>query len=86
VVRLYENIISKFSNTEGWPEEINYNTRVKKGCPISPTLFGISNEKLEDCLEATGCVGPTLDSIVIILLLYVDDIFIMEMNPYDISK
>jgi hypothetical protein len=37
-------------------------------------------------LEATGCVGPTLYSTIIILLLYADDIFLMERNPYDFSK
>jgi hypothetical protein len=85
-VRLYENVIVKFRSTEGWSEEINCNIGVKQGCPLSPTLFGIYIDKLEDCLEATGCVGPTLASIVIILLLYVHDIVLMERNPYDLSK
>jgi hypothetical protein len=85
-IRLYENVISKFRNTEGWSEEINCNIGVKQGCPLSPTLFGIYIDKLEDCLEEAGCVGPTLASIVIILLLYVDDIVLMERNPYDLGK
>jgi hypothetical protein len=57
VVRLYETVISNFRSTEGWSKEINYNTGVKQGCPLSPTLFGISIDKLEDCLEVPGCVG-----------------------------
>ena len=28
-IRMYENVISKFKNTEGWSKEINYNIRVK---------------------------------------------------------
>jgi hypothetical protein len=40
-VRLYENVIVKFMNIEHWSKEINCNIVVKKGCPISPTLFGI---------------------------------------------
>jgi hypothetical protein len=85
-VRLYEKVIAKFRNTEGWSEEINCNIGVKQGCPLSPTLFGIYIDKLEDCLEDAGCVGPTLASIVIILLLYVDDIVLMEKSPYDLGK
>jgi hypothetical protein len=86
VVRLYESVISKFRNIEGWLEEINCNIGVKQGCPLSPTLFGIYIDKLEYWLEDVGCTGPTLTGIVIILLLYVDDIVLMERNPYDLSK
>jgi hypothetical protein len=50
VVRLYENVISKFRNTKGWLEEINCNIGVKQGCPLSPTLFDICIKKLENCL------------------------------------
>jgi hypothetical protein len=64
-IRMYEKIIYKFKNTEGWSKEINYNISVKQGCPLSPTLFGIYIDKLEDCLEKAGCVSPTLTSIVI---------------------
>jgi hypothetical protein len=85
-VRLYANVISKFRSTEGWSEEINYNIGVKQGCSLSRNLFGIYIDKLEDCLEVAGCVRPTLASIVIILLLYVDDIVLMERNPYDLSN
>jgi hypothetical protein len=69
---MYENVIAKFENTEGWSKEINCNIRVKQGCPLYPTLFGIYIDKLEDCLEKVGCVSPTLTGIVINLLLYVD--------------
>jgi hypothetical protein len=47
VIRLYENVIAKFSNNEGWLEEINCNIGVKHGCSLSPTPFGIDTNKLE---------------------------------------
>ena len=50
-IRMYEKVIAKFKNTEGWSKEINCNIRVKQGCPLSPTLFGIYIDKLEECLE-----------------------------------
>jgi hypothetical protein len=85
-IQMYENVVAKFTNTEGWSKEINCNIRVKQGCPLSPTLFGIYIDKLEDCLEKPGCVGPTLTSIVINLLLYANDIVLMARSPYDLEN
>jgi hypothetical protein len=86
VIRLYENVIAKFRNTKCWLEEINCNIGVKQGFPMSPTLFGIYINKLEGCLEEAGCVGTSIARIVIILLLYVDDIVLMARSPYDLDK
>jgi hypothetical protein len=85
-IRMYANIIYKFKNTEVWSKEINYNIGVKQGCPLSHTLFGIYIDKLEDCLEKGGCVGPTLTGIVINLLLYADDIILMVRSLHDLEN
>ena len=85
-IRMYENVISKFKNTKGWSKVINYDIIVKQGCPLSPILFGIYIDKLEECLEKAGCVGPTLTSIVINLLLYADDIVLMARSPHDLEN
>jgi hypothetical protein len=76
--RMYEKVIVNFRKTEGWLEEINYNIGVKQGCPLSPNIFNIYIDKLEHCLEDVVCVDLNLASIVIILLIYVDDIVLME--------
>jgi hypothetical protein len=85
-VRLYEKVIAKFRNTKVLSKEIDCNIGVKQGCPLSPTIFGIYIDKLEDFLEVACYVGPTLASIVIILLLYTDDIFLMAKSPYGLGK
>ena len=53
---------------------------------MSPTLFGIYIDKLEDCLEKAGCVSPTLIGIVINILLYADDIVLMERSTHDLEN
>jgi hypothetical protein len=53
---------------------------------LSPTLFGIYIDKLEDCLEKEGYVGPTLSGIIINLLLYADDIVLMAGSPHDLEN
>jgi hypothetical protein len=82
-IRMYENIIAKFKKTKGWSKDINCNIGIKQGCPLSPILFGIYIDKLEDFLEKEGCVGPTLASIVMNLLLYADDIVIQKGSRED---
>ena len=78
--------VSKFKNNEGWTKYINCNIEVKQGFPLSPTLFGIYIDMLEKCLEEAACAGTILVGIVIILLLYVDDIVLMARCPSDLNK
>ena len=85
-IRLYRNSIAKFKTNEGWSKNINCNIRVKQGFPLSPTLFGIYIDKLEGCLEKVGCAGTILAGIVIILLLYADDIVLLLRCPSNLDK
>ena len=71
---------------EGWWEEINYNIGVKQGSLFSTTLFGIHIDMLEDYLEEYDFVGLNIIGIVIILLLYIDDIVLMARTTYDLRK
>ena len=85
-IRLYENVIAKFNTNEGWSKDIKCNIGVKQGFPLSPTLFGIYIDKLEGCLEEAGCAGTILAGIVIILLLYADDIVLLARCPSSLEK
>ena len=66
--------------------DINCNIGAKQGFPLAPTLFTIYIDKLEMCLEEAGCTGTILAGIVIILLLYADDIVLMARHPSDLDK
>ena len=54
--------------------------------PPLPYPFGIYIDKLEKCLEEASCVGTILVGIVIILLLYADDIVLMERCSSGLDK
>ena len=86
LIRLYKKVVPKFKNNEGWTTDINCNIGVKQGFSLSPSIFSIYIDKLEKCLEEAGCIGTILVGIAIILLLYTDDIVLMERRPSDLDK
>ena len=45
-ISLYKKVIVKFKNNGEWTIDINCNTGVKQGFPLSPTIFGIYIDKL----------------------------------------
>ena len=69
VIRLYENVISKFKNMKGWSKDIDCSIEVKQSFPLSHT-FIIYIDKLEGFLSEEGCIGMTLPGIFVVLLLY----------------
>ena len=50
---------------------------VKQGCPLSPTLFGLYIDKLEEWLNKANGEGIQLAEYVIRLLLYIDDLILI---------
>jgi hypothetical protein len=67
----------------GLSDFIQSTIRVKQGCPLSPTLFGIYIDEMKSYLhehiqEGDGCL---LHQVLISLLLFVDDLVLMESTP-----
>jgi len=66
--------------------DLKCNIGVKKGHPLSPTLFGIYINNLEECLEIVGCKHTDLIGIIITLLVDVDFIILLEKIHDHIDK
>ena len=76
----------KFKGNDQWLKNINFNIGFQQGFPLFPTLLSVYIDKIESHLEEVGFTGTTLSRIVIILILYADDIVLMVMCQFDLDK
>ena len=82
VHRLYEEVKVKIRTSAGILERFRSDIGVKQGCPLSPTLFGLYIDKLEEWLNLQGGDGVRLGEFVIKLLLYVDDVVLISKSTH----
>jgi hypothetical protein len=75
--RLYEEVKVKIRTSAGISKSFRSDIRVKQGCPLSPTLFGLYIDKLEEWLNFHEGDGALLGELVIRLLLYADDLILI---------
>jgi len=68
--RIYEEVTVKIRTSAGISESFRSDIRVKQGYRLSPTLFGLYINKLEEWLNLQGGDGVRLAEFVIKLLLY----------------
>lgn len=63
---------------------------VKQGCPFSPTLFGLCIGQLEDLAQQftqiEGINTPTIGQIVILLLIYADNVALLYITKSNDNK
>ena len=77
VYKLYEQVKAKIRTKVGMSECFGSDIGVKQGCPLSPTLFGLYIDKLEEWLNKANGEGIQLADYVIRLLLYADDLILI---------
>jgi hypothetical protein len=90
VHRLYEEVKVKIRTSAGIFEIFKSDIGVKQGCPLSPTLFGLYIDKLEEWLNLEEGDGAHLGEFVISLLFYADDLILIakyapELQEHSIS-
>ncbi|MCO5586433.1 hypothetical protein L7F22_040373 [Adiantum nelumboides] len=77
MAHMYREVRCKIKTHEGYSREFMSNMGVKQGCPLSPTLFGLCIDQLEEII--TQCMKeeadmPKIGTIILLLLIYADDV------------
>jgi Reverse transcriptase (RNA-dependent DNA polymerase) len=88
---LYSNVTFSIKFQEGVSEEFNCNMGVRQGCPLSPFLFGVYIEMLDEQLRAElPMAGPVLgagtpSATRVPMLLYADDLGLISCSPAELQ-
>ena len=88
IMRLYKTMVCRFKTPEGFSVPIHSTIRVKQGCPLSPTLFGLYIDELEDFLLKSSLPGDGcyLYQVLISILLFADDIVLLASSPDGLQR
>ena len=86
VHRLYEEVKVKIRISIVIYKSFRSDIRVKQGCPLSPTHFGLYITKLEEWLNSQGSDGIHLGKFVIRLLLYTDDLILIVKTALGLQE
>lgn len=82
VHRLYKEVKVNIRTSTSISKSFRSDIGVKQGYPLSPTLFGLYIDKLEEWLNLQGGDGVRLGEFVIKLLLYADDIVLISKSAH----
>jgi hypothetical protein len=84
--RMYEEVKVEIRTSTGISESFRSDIGVKQGCPLSPTLFGLYIDKLEEWLNSQGGDGIHLGKFIIRLLLYTDDLILIAKSTLGLQE
>ena len=74
---MYSNDSACIFTPSGLTDTYSCSMGVKQGCPLSPMLFGLYIDGLEDFL-ADVAPAPVIDGVAVPLLLYADDLVLLS--------
>ena len=83
--RLYEKVKAKIRTLASILESFRSDIGVKQCCPLSPTLFGLYIDKLEEWLNMQCGDGVRFGEFVIKLLLYADDLVLNVKSTHGLQ-
>jgi hypothetical protein len=86
VHRMYEEVKVKIITSAGISESFRSDIGFKQGCPLSPTLFGLYIDKVEEWINSQGGDGIHLGKFVIRLLLYADDLILIAKSTLGLQE
>ena len=76
----YEKVLCCLKYSNGLSKAVESNMGVGEGCPLSPTLFGLCINKLEEMItkiDFEGIQGPQIGFFTILLLIYANDVVLL---------
>jgi hypothetical protein len=82
-MRLYDFVVGQFRTTHGFFDFVRSTIRVKEGCSLSWTFFGIYIDEFEEFLRANTYVddGCTLYHVFIAILIFTDVVRLALLTP-----
>ena len=83
---MYNSVKSRVKNNNNISEAFSCNIGVRQGECLSPFLFAMYVNDLEQELETNGVNGIDLGMVKLMLLLYADDIVLFGKSPEELQK
>ena len=82
---MYETISYKIKLRDGYLDPISSNLGLKQGCPLSPMLFNIYIDDVEDIFD-DQCDPVTITDTKISHFLYADDLVLVSLTPEGLQR
>ena len=90
MARLYNQVICQIRMGDQVSKPLSSDIGVKQGCPLSPMLFGLCIDRLEQMVQEyalqEGIKEVLIGNAVIMLLLYADDVVLFTHTLEDAQK
>ena len=90
ISRIYEKVMCRVHMQDQISDFFASTIGVKQGCPLSPTLFGLAIDELEqmvlEFMHEEGIEEVMIKNVVIMLLLYADDVVLLAHTLEDAQK
>ena len=82
---MYETISYKIKLKDGYLDPISSNLGLKQGCPLSPMLFNLYIDDVNDIFD-DQCDPVTLTDTNISHFLYADDLVLVSLTPEGLQR
>lgn len=88
VKSMYANVLSCVKTPTGFTEFFTCTRGVRQGCPLSPLLFGLYIDELENILlrQPRACDAPAVQDTLVPSLMYADDIVLLSKTKQGLQK
>ncbi len=83
---MYANVKSRVKSCSSYSDYFSYAVGLRQGEVMSPILFSLFVEDLELYLQDSINSGLSIDDIVLIVLLFADDMAILGKSPAEVQS